>query len=45
VFEHSGVPQSLYPKEESLALVRGANAASWEYGKPDGVTFSFQVNL
>lgn len=40
-----GVGQVACTKEQSVSLVRCADATSWEYGKPDGVVFSFQVSL
>ena len=41
----TGEGQLVSAKEKSIAFVRGTDATSWEYGKPDGVVFSFQVSL
>jgi hypothetical protein len=39
VFEASGVGN----KPESIASVRRADSASWQYGRPDRVAFAFQI--
>jgi len=38
-----GVYQKVSAEEHSVSFVRGTDAARWQYGRPAGVAFFFQV--